>query len=112
MASGPPHGFASDLLKEIKSIDDYPEGLCYIIMFYETKKIRHEGDDRSRQCPGHGYPAYTESVLVTHGFVTQSEGEWKSKIAEAYEADRNRGDLIAFRMNKAKVASRVEVDIV
>jgi hypothetical protein len=27
-----------------------------------TRTIHHEGDERSRQYPGHGYPAYSEDV--------------------------------------------------
>jgi hypothetical protein len=31
-------------------------------MVFETTSIHHEGDERSRTCPGHGYPAYTEEI--------------------------------------------------
>lgn len=33
-----------------------------------TDTIYHEGDERSRTNPGHGYPAYTETVEKFHKF--------------------------------------------
>lgn len=35
--------------------------------------VYHEGDQRSRDCPGHGYPAYTESVDKITRFKTEDE---------------------------------------
>lgn len=32
----------------------------YLIIWQDT--VYHEGDERSRTNPGHGYPAYTENV--------------------------------------------------
>lgn len=33
--------------------------------------IEHEGDERSRTHPGHGYPAYTEYVETFQSFDTE-----------------------------------------
>jgi hypothetical protein len=33
--------------------------------------IHHEGDERSRTHPGHGYPAYTENVETFKSFETE-----------------------------------------
>ena len=38
-----------------------------------TKSIHHEGDERSRTNPGHGYPAYTEEVESIQRFANQED---------------------------------------
>lgn len=37
-----------------------------------TKEIYHEGDERSRTNPGHGYPAYTEKVSQFTSFENEA----------------------------------------
>ena len=39
----------------------------------EPYTIHHEGDERSRTHPGHGYPAYSETVQRIHEFDTKFE---------------------------------------
>lgn len=39
--------------------------------------VHHEGDQRSRDYPGHGYPAYTETVEEVTRFKSEDElREW------------------------------------
>jgi len=38
-----------------------------------TRSIFHEGDERSRISPGHGYPAYTETVDTIKLFKDEAE---------------------------------------
>ncbi len=38
---------------------EVPKNEHYAVIVTET--VYHEGDERSRTCPGHGYPAYTET---------------------------------------------------
>lgn len=43
-------------------------------------KMPYEGDERSRTHPGHGYPAYTETVdTVTH-YVTEDATAWEEEV--------------------------------
>lgn len=37
------------------------------------KNIHHEGDERSRTNPGHGYPAYTERVETFRTFGDEDD---------------------------------------
>ena len=46
-----------------------------------VEQIHHEGDERSRTAPGHGYPAYTEDVQKITTF--KDEAELKLVIANA-----------------------------
>lgn len=58
--------------KERVSVDKY--AVIY------TKSIYHEGDERSRTNPGHGYPAYTEQVETIQTFDNlDGLKEWISK---------------------------------
>lgn len=43
----------------------------YAILYNE--QIHHEGDERSRTNPGHGYPAYTETVEKFKSFDTEEQ---------------------------------------
>lgn len=42
----------------------------YAVIYSET--IHHEGDERSRTNPGHGYPAYTETVETLKTFENEA----------------------------------------
>lgn len=46
----------------VKDISKFPSNAHYAALVFKTNDIYHEGDQRSRDCPGHGYPAYTETV--------------------------------------------------
>lgn len=47
-----------------------------LAVIYEDS-IYHEGDERSRTHPGHGYPAYTETVRTFKEFKDETElKEW------------------------------------
>ena len=54
---------------------EIPSKTHYSLIVRNTKSIFHEGDERSRNFPGHGYPAYTETldVLEYHAFDTADE---------------------------------------
>jgi len=64
----------------------------YIII--EDYNIHHEGDERSRKYPGHGYPAYTETVQKATAYddydefyqrvcdLTKSQNKFKAFSAE------------------------------
>ena len=37
------------------------------------KEVHHQGDERSRTHPGHGYPAYTENIPSIQEFLSQED---------------------------------------
>ena len=41
---------------------DIPRTKHYAIISETSTSVYHEGDERSRTNPGHGYPAYTETI--------------------------------------------------
>lgn len=76
-------------MKEAKSPNDVPQGHHYAIIIYKHQRIHHEGDERSRTNPGHGYPAYDEDVQINEHYVTTDKQEWEDKIVELTEKQRS-----------------------
>jgi hypothetical protein len=65
----------------------------YLVVTKRT--IHHEGDERSRTNPGHGYPAYSEKVESVRTFATEKELlDWAKnrpseiKGAQVYKAEK------------------------
>lgn len=60
----------------------------YIII--QDKTIHHEGDERSRTYPGHGYPAWSETVQTVRYFKDEDEFQNAcfalTKASEKYRA--------------------------
>jgi hypothetical protein len=58
-------------------LNDIPSDHHYAVISTSTSYVHHEGDERSRTNPGHGYPAYTETItsLNYEIFKTKSELE-------------------------------------
>lgn len=46
----------------VKKINDIPQEEHLAILVQNEQTVHHEGDERSRTHPGHGYPAYTETI--------------------------------------------------
>lgn len=109
--TGVPYRFETSTLREVTKPSDYPQGTNFVIQIFETHNIHHEGDERSRTCPGHGYPAYTETIKSCRTFVTGCDIEWKSKLAELHQKNPGRTDVAAYTMNLAKVATRIDVEV-
>jgi hypothetical protein len=85
-----------------------PKGEHYQVAVYKTTSVYHEGDERSRTNPGHGYPAYTEKISNFEQWITTDEKELKEfidslerKIKEAWSS--------AFTYSVVKVAKKIEV---
>ena len=55
---------------QVKGPNDVPEGHHYAVLIYETGSIHVEGDQRSRDAPGHGYPEHTEHYNSFEHWVT------------------------------------------
>jgi hypothetical protein len=58
-------------MKYVNKPNDIPEGEHFAIL--EFSSIHHEGDERSRTNPGHGYPAYDEPSVKYIAFDTKEE---------------------------------------
>lgn len=75
---------------------------------FEANSIHVPGDERSRQYPGHGYPASTEYFLSYIAFDTKEE--WEADIQE--RATRKNGDaFIAVHIIPATIETKVVVNV-
>lgn len=57
----------------IKTPDQLPSQRHFAALVFKTHSIRHEGDERSLTNPGHGYPAYTETIHAVSASVSFKE---------------------------------------
>lgn len=73
------------------------------------RNIHHEGDERSRTHPGHGYPAYTETVKEFKEF--KDEAEFRQWI-ECAESKRYRGETYkAIAYKPVEITKTISFDI-
>lgn len=99
-------------MTRVKGKNDVPTGLHYAILVYKHESVYHEGDERSRTNPGHGYPAHTETFDAFEHYVTQYKNEWLAAIEEFATNEDTKNKFICFEVPKlAKVATKVVVDI-
>ncbi len=62
----------------IHNKNDVPTGEHFVIL--EFSSISIPGDQRSRDAPGHGYPAHTEETVTYIVYKTQED--WKAEISK------------------------------
>jgi hypothetical protein len=96
-------------MKFVTQHDEMPKTPHWAIITY--KSIYIEGDERSRICPGHGYPAHYHQYVSYQAFL--DEGEWHKAIAEL--SDMNRGKPVTFTAMKvmpAIVTTSVSVNVI
>lgn len=68
--------------------------------------IHHAGDERSRTNPGHGYPAYTETVDKVETF---SDIAVFKRHVEDYT--HRRTSFKAYKAEELKIATKIVIDI-
>jgi len=96
-------------LKRVSSAADVPAGTHYAIIVYKTRTVYHEGDERSRMYPGHGYPAYTEKCESFEHFVTLDKVEWAEKATQLELERSNKHTYNTFTFVCLEVARKAEV---
>ncbi len=74
-----------------------------LAVIYE-EYIHHEGDERSRTHPGHGYPAYTETVRTFKEF--NNEDDLKKWI----KRNENKSFQV-IKYEELKVTTEIKIDI-
>ena len=80
-----------------------PNGPHFGVLVFTS--IHHEGDERSRTHPGHGYPAYSEPVVKYLAFTTQGELETWLRVNESRESCQ------AIQVNPLTVERTVSVKV-
>lgn len=73
------------------------------------RSIHHEGDERSRTHPGHGYPAYTETVHDFKEFKNEAEFRAWIEREESSKYRSTRYRPIAFK--PVEIKKNISFDI-
>jgi len=71
-----------------------------------TKSIHHDGDQRSRDFPGHGYPAYSEEVQEVKTY--DDEAKLKDAILVL---DRRNEHFKLYKAEELKVVKNVSFEL-
>ena len=100
-------------MKRVKTAADVPDGTHYAIIVYKTRMIHHEGDERSRTHPGHGYPAHSEDVESFEHFVTLDKADWIEEATklELERSKRSKRTYDRFTFVCLEVARKGEVKV-
>ena len=77
-----------------------------IYLIIRQKSIHHEGDERSRTHPGHGYPAYTETVQEVTEYTDYSKFCEHVKRLELYKEQYK-----AYSAEPVTVTTTVDVNV-
>lgn len=72
----------NDRLMKQFDVNDQQKKTSYLVIVEDKTVIHHEGDERSKNYPWHGYPAYTETIngYKIYEFTDKAELEgWISR---------------------------------
>jgi len=91
--------------KYCHTVSDIPLEMHYAIITFGTISI--PGDQRSREAPGHGYGAHTETTI--NYTVYESRDEWEAEITAL--TIRKDGNFVPIVATPASVTTKVHVEI-
>jgi len=75
---------------------------------FTTQTIHHEGDERSRTHPGHGYPAYSENIDSVIKFDSKEAlKQWIERNNTGY----GRKNFTAIKYQELRVSTSIEVSL-
>ena len=100
------------LIPSAKSPGDFPNGKLpfYVVVVFSVKHINHEGDERSRSHPGHGYSAYTEDIVIPILYVHPTKEGVSSHLEYLYSRKPDRDDVLVMLVNdRLKPSHKVEL---
>lgn len=93
--------------KWCNSASDIP--LCEHYAIIESGSISIPGDQRSIDCPGHGYPASTENFVRYISYINQAEweAEIKKRMSSGFDSDKK---FVAMFVNPATIQTTHKVE--
>jgi len=90
------------------SKDQIPDRKHFAALVFTSQSIYHEGDERSRTHPGHGYPAHTEVIKSIDYISFTTLKEMEEWVVEA-ERKKTEYRLIEAQPLYAKVTAAVSI---
>ena len=94
--------------KFVHSVNEVPKDEHYAIILNDSIYI--PGDERSKTCPGHGYPASTKQVVSYEVYLT------KEKLMESIQDLENpkfgyKKDYVVIKVTPVKITTSINIDI-
>jgi hypothetical protein len=91
--------------------ENIPQQTHFAALVFKSRTIQHEGDERSRTHPGHGYPAYSETIHTVEYIPFPSKKEMEKWVlrAETTKFNPPKYKLIEARPLTPKVSATVEI---
>lgn len=74
-----------------------------------NRTIHHEGDERSRKNPGHGYPAYSENVQELKTFANYDEFVKWVEAEEKWQGSRK--DFAPIKYTELEIVRTTQISI-
>lgn len=100
-------------MKRVHGPQDVPVRPHFCVLIYNTQSVYIPGDQRSRDCPGHGYPEHTETYDAFEHWITEDEGVLREFIAEIEEDNKRSSSkspyVVMSVLSKAQVKTEVKV---
>lgn len=93
----------------IKEVKEFPKEKHYAALVFQTRYVRHEGDERSRTNPGHGYPAYTETINSTDYIPFDSKGDMEIWLAHQHNERKTNYQIIEATPLTVKTSVSVKI---
>jgi len=104
-----------NIMLRVKRPEDIPEVPHYAILLFSSESVYFPGDERSRTCPGHGYPEHTETFDIIEYWVT-TEIEILNNFVKSLDHENSRAygakkKYAVLRVNsKARVEHSISVN--
>lgn len=97
-------------MKRIKQAQDMPADTTHVLLVFKQRTIAHEGDERSRTAPGHGYAAWDETVNICEVYARQcDEADFQYEVEALYAKSPN---IVVLNIASAsRVHSRVVIEV-
>lgn len=78
--------------------------MSYIIIAEET--IHHDGDERSKRYPGHGYPAWDQTLQVATVYT-----DYKKFYDRVVDLQIEKAKFKVYKGDEMTVTTKIEVEI-
>ena len=97
-----------DQMQFVTKGSDLPQGEGWIIV--KTLKVYHEADERSKICPGHGYPASTDEYMQVYESF-DNEMDFLDKLGAHVRETHNDGTYHGFKVYPYVTSIKVESQV-
>ena len=94
----------------MSTVDPLLQRAHFAVIVTTTRTIYHEGDARSRTCPGHGYPAHTEEIKSIDYIPFETAEQVANWVKCRRPSDKNPYRIIKAAPMRAQTVVTVTVD--